>query len=131
MMKIFTATIASLLIMVGLMSLSPKIYAEDVFESVCKKNPNATVCKEKDLGGKNPVFGPDSVTAKIINLLSFIVGVAAVIGIMLGGLKFILGGDNPQEVAAARNIIIYAVVGIVIALSSQLIVRVFLYRIGD
>ena len=114
----------------GAFVVTPSISAVDIYKDVCKNTPEAAVCRDKELGGKNPIIGPSSITARIINLLSFVVGVAAVIGIMLAGLKFITGGDNPQEVAAARNMLIYAVVGIAIALSAQLIVRVFLYKVG-
>lgn len=114
--------------------LAPAVHAADVFGDVCEgAGANSTVCKEKraqEDGDKNPLFGPDGVLTFVINLISALVGIAAVIMIILAGLKFVTSGSNPQDVSNAREMVIYAVVGLVIALSAQLIVRVFLEKIG-
>lgn len=97
-----------------------------------------TACQQKNAvigdpsttdGDKNPLFGDDGILTKIVTILSILVGIGAVIGIMLGGLKFITSGSNPQEVSKAREIIIYAVVGLFVAALAQVIVRVFLTKI--
>lgn len=110
--------------------------AADVFQP-CETDAgkNSAVCKSKNAqekgGGRNPLFGPDGVITFIINLISALVGIAAVIMIILAGLKFITSGNNPQDVSSAREMVIYAVAGLIIAVSAQLIVRVFLAQIGD
>lgn len=93
-------------------------------EQVCNNASakESAVCKESGETG-NPIFGPDGVITFVINILSVIIGVAAVIVIILAGLKFITSGDNPQEVSKAREMIIYAAVGLVIAALSQVLVR--------
>ncbi len=107
----------------------------DPFKEICKgysaNNPNApAACKEKDLDGKNPLFGPDSILTAVINILSIVVGIVAVIGIMAAGMKFIISGDNPQEVSSARDRVIYAVIALILAASAQLIVRFILNKVG-
>jgi hypothetical protein len=42
--------------------------------------------------------------------------------IIVGGLRLVLSGGNPQTVTSARDSIIYALVGIVIAVLAQVIV---------
>lgn len=115
-------------------------YAVDVFEPCDRfsdSDPNRpTVCKEKteqqrvvDGQEQNPLFGRDGIITFIVNLLSGIAGIIAVIVIILGGLKFVTSGSNPQDVSNAREMIIYAAIGLVIAISAQLIVRLFLFNI--
>lgn len=111
----------------------------DPFSEVCKSNPDASACKEKksaigDAGTRsddnNPLFGPDGVMTKIINILSIIVGIVAVIGIMAAGLRFITSGSNPQQVTVAREMVLYAVVGLIVAASAQMLVRFVLSKVS-
>ena len=66
--------------------------------------------------------------ALFINIFSVVVGVIAVISIIIGGLKFITSHGDPANLNAARNTIIYAVVGLVIVALAQIIVRYVLMR---
>lgn len=91
---------------------------------------DSTVCQSKSsVNNNNPIFGPNGVLTTIINIISLIVGIVAVIMIIVGGLRFVTGGNNPQDVEKARNTIIYAIAGLVIALLAQAIVQLFLKRI--
>lgn len=67
--------------------------------------------------------GVTDLVANVLNILSFVVGAAAVIGIVIGGLRYVVTSGDPQGAAAARNTIIYSVVGLVVALAAQGIVR--------
>lgn len=107
--------------------------AVDVFQPCQEGGQDSTVCESKtaqETGDRNPIFGPDGILTMVINLISAIVGIAAVIVIILAGLKFITSGTNPQDVNNAREMVIYAAVGLVVAVSAQLFVRVFLAQIG-
>lgn len=127
------------LLFMPIMVSAPAFAAQvDPFDQVCKSNPNATACKEKKntIGDtstrdddKNPLFGTGGILTKIINILSIIVGLAAVIGIMAAGLKFITSGSNPQQVTVAREMVLYAVVGLAVAAFAQLLVRFMLSKL--
>lgn len=65
----------------------------------------------------------------ILQLLFGVLAVIAVIVITIAGLRFIFESTNPQETARARNTIIYAVIGLVIALSGEAIVSFVLDRL--
>lgn len=70
-------------------------------------------------------------TANVQTMLQLLFGILAVIAviiIVIAGIRFITESTNPQETAKARNAIIYAVVGLAIALSGQLIVTFVLNR---
>ena len=70
----------------------------------------------------------NSLLADVINIFSLIVGVVSVIMIIIGGLRYITSGGDSNNVSAAKNTILYAIVGLVIVALAQLIVRFVLSR---
>lgn len=64
-----------------------------------------------------------------INILSIIVGIAAVIVIIISGLRFITANGDASSVATARNGIIYAVAGLIIVALAQAIVHFVLGKV--
>lgn len=81
--------------------------------------PNAdksAVCKEKNrTGNDDPIAGDDGILIRGTRVIAIVVGVAATIMIIVGGLMFILSDGNSDKAANGRKTIIYAIVGIVIA----------------
>jgi len=67
--------------------------------------------------------GVSSTIKLVINVLSLVVGVAAVIMIIVGGLKYILSQGEGSNTASAKNTILYAIVGLVVVALAQVIVR--------
>lgn len=67
--------------------------------------------------------GLNALLAKIVNIISAIVGVAAVIMIIFGGFKYITSGGDSNNVSGAKNTIIYAIIGLVIVALAQVIVH--------
>ena len=59
----------------------------------------------------------------VVNLLSWIVGVVAVIMVILGGFWIITANGDAQKVGRARGTIIYALVGLIIVALAQVLVR--------
>jgi type IV secretory pathway VirB2 component (pilin) len=59
----------------------------------------------------------------VISILSFVAGVVSVIMIIIAGFKYITSSGDSSNVQSAKNTLIYAVVGIVIAILAQVIVR--------
>jgi predicted permease len=58
-----------------------------------------------------------------INLFSIIVGAASVIMIIYGGFKYITSGGSDDATKSAKNTILYALVGLIIVLVAQTIVK--------
>lgn len=71
----------------------------------------------------------DKFIHNIVNVLSAIVGVVAVIMIIFGGFRYITSGGNDTSVTGAKNTILYAIIGLVIVALSQVIVHFVLRRI--
>lgn len=59
----------------------------------------------------------------IINVLSIIIGAIAVIMIIIGGFRYITSGGSAEGTKAARQTIVYAIVGLVIVALAQIIVH--------
>ena len=76
-------------------------------------------------GSGQPVdlFGNSGIFTKITNVMLFIVGAVSVIMIIIGGLRYVISGGNSANVTAAKNTILYAVVGIIVALLGFAIVN--------
>jgi hypothetical protein len=64
----------------------------------------------------------------VIQIISAIVGVAAVIMVIIGGMKYVTSGGDASKIASAKNTIVYAIVGLIIVALAQAIVRFTLYN---
>ncbi len=62
------------------------------------------------------LFGDAGVFSKISSVLLFIVGAIAVIMIVIGGLRYVISGGDATQVQSAKNTILYALVGIIVAI---------------
>lgn len=65
---------------------------------------------------------------QILNLISFVAGIAAVVMIIVAGVKFITSQGESANIASARNTILYAIIGLVVVGLSQFIVRFVLTK---
>lgn len=65
----------------------------------------------------------------IVNTLIFIVGGIAVIMLVVGGIRYTLSGGDPNSVKGAKDTIIYALIGIVVAAVARLLVQFVIGRI--
>lgn len=78
-----------------------------------------------------PVINANSTSVQTaLQLLFGILAVISVIMITLAAIRFITESTNPQETTKARNTIIYAVIGLIIAISGQVIVAFVLNRVS-
>lgn len=66
----------------------------------------------------------------VINIFSLIVGVVAVIMIIIGGLKYITSGGDSGNITGAKNTILYAIIGLVVIVFAQVVVRFVLKRVA-
>ena len=67
--------------------------------------------------------GVDSFISGVVKIISYIAGIAAIIAIIIAGLKYITSGGDSNKVASAKNTLIYALVGVVVAVLAQLLVN--------
>lgn len=72
--------------------------------------------------GSNQVSASD-IVKKIINGLLFLIGIIAVIMILYGGIRYTISAGDSAKIAAAKNTILYAVVGLIVAIMAYAIVN--------
>jgi len=61
------------------------------------------------------LFGGSGVITSIISILLFVVGALSVIMLIIGGLRYAISGGSATAVTAAKNTVLYAIVGLIIA----------------
>jgi len=66
----------------------------------------------------------------ILKIFLALVGAIMVIVIIIAGIRFITSQGNPQEVAKARNTILYAVIGLIVIIAAETIVTFVLSSAG-
>lgn len=67
--------------------------------------------------GQTPVF------KTIVNVLLYIIGAVSVIMLVIGGIRYTISQGDSSAVTAAKNTILYAVIGIVVAILAYAIVN--------
>jgi hypothetical protein len=78
---------------------------------------------------EDPTTSVNDLISDVINIFSLVVGVVAVIMIIVGGFRYITSGGDSNNVSAAKNTILYAIIGLVIVALAQFIVRFVLERV--
>ena len=71
----------------------------------------------------NLASGDDSIIRRVINLMLYAVGVISVIMLIYGGFRYVISGGQKESVTAAKNTILYAIVGLIISIFSYAIVK--------
>lgn len=59
----------------------------------------------------------------IVNILLYILGAIAVIMIIIGGLKYTTSNGDQSQVTSAKNTIMYAAIGLIVAIMAYAIVN--------
>lgn len=88
----------------------------NVFEQACKNNKNDPLCK------KNADAGLFDVIGTVIKVMITIGGVIAVIVIIIGGLRYMTSSGEQANIKAAKDTILYAVIGLVVTIVAFAIV---------
>jgi hypothetical protein len=73
----------------------------------------------------------NKIIAEIINFFSVIIGIVAVLMIIVGGFRYIISGGDSGNVSSAKNTILYAIIGLIIVVFAQYIVKFILSKAVD
>ena len=63
------------------------------------------------------------VIKNVTNIMFFIIGAVSVIMLIYGGIRYTTSGGNANSVTAAKNTVIYSIVGLVISILAYAIVN--------
>lgn len=76
----------------------------------------------QEIGGDKSADLP-TIAKTIINFLLFLVGAIAVVIIVYAGFQYVTSAGDSSKVATAKNTIIYAVIGLIVAIMAYAIVN--------
>ena len=77
------------------------------------------------------LFAEDGIFKDIVNVLLFIIGAVAVIMLIYGGFRYVTSGGDSSGVTAAKNTILYAIVGVIVAILAYAVVNFVVYRFAE
>jgi hypothetical protein len=80
-------------------------------------------------GLSNPFTGNGGILVKVALLVCWIVGAASVAAILYSGFQFMNSRGDAQKAVTARNTLLYAVVGLLVAMSAQALIAYGLNRL--
>lgn len=129
--------LASLIFASILFSMLPvnPLFAQD---PACNPNSNppgplvdTSYCLNQSEGPEtnNEFVGPASIANTVVTVISIIAGVAAVIGVIIGGFMYVFSSGDPSKTARAKDTIIYSIVGLIIVILARQIVMFVLNRL--
>lgn len=100
---------------------SPSTFAVDCDPTTSGIADGATCAKGQ--GQNANLFGDGGIFTIVTNVLLFVIGAISVIMLIIGGIRYTVSGGDSSAVTAAKNTIMYAVIGIIIALLAYALVN--------
>lgn len=98
--------------------------ADQIGQKACEVGGNDA------LGCGTGLLSPGGFVNNAINTVIIVVGALSVIMVVVGGLRYVLSGGDAQGLKSAKDTILYALVGLVIALLSYAIVGFVIGKVG-
>lgn len=104
----------------ALATIQPVRAACDIFDGIGGAlNPDCSHGK----GQPTDLFsGSAGIVPRAINLMLFIVGILAIIFLIFGGIRYVISGGDKTKVDNAKNTILYAIVGLIVAILGYAVV---------
>lgn len=105
--------------LVGFIGMGAGVLAPTYAGAAAKDEINSALNKTND--GNTTDLNAN--ITRVINLLLFIIGAVAVIMIIIGGIKYVTSNGDQGSVQSAKNTIMYAVIGLIVAIIAYAIVN--------
>lgn len=93
------------------------VSAIDLFDECEGVNADSSVC---DAAGKDSAT---NTVQDIINILLLLIGAVSVVMIVIGGFKYVTSNGDQNNIVSAKNTILYAVIGLIVAIMASAIVN--------
>lgn len=82
-------------------------------------------------GLKDEVGDANALVKNIVNIILWVVGILSVVMLIWGGIRYITSAGDTNKVTSAKNTIMYAVIGLVIAILAYAITNFVITQIGN
>jgi len=80
----------------------------------------------KDINGNGNLR---SDVGDVLNIIIYVIGIAAVIVIIIGGINIVMSQGDPSKVKKGKDAVLYGVIGLIVTISAWAIVRFVLNRL--
>lgn len=119
-LRLFAAGLICLLVL-GSTALPQAAAAYDPLDPACTvEAANSPTCGSRTT--KNPLTGENGLLMKITFVVAAIAGFAAVVVILISGVRYMTAGGDAQKATGARHTLIGALVGLAIISFASLII---------
>jgi Na+/H+ antiporter NhaD/arsenite permease-like protein len=132
MKKYIQLFIASFVVMFGLVAapLATPVSAVDVFQKGCKAAGGGEDSGGSAICGATTEDDVPGFIETIVNTILIVLGMIAVIMIIIGGIRYTTSNGDASNIKSAKDTILYAVIGLIVAILSYAIVNFVLGRFG-
>ena len=118
-MKKILITFGLIIAIVGSFIITAGIYENKAYAD----SASDLIRKGADSTGQQDSRSAGDIAKDVVNIMFFIVGVMAVIMIIWGGIRYVLSAGNSAALTSAKNTIMYAVIGLIVAILAYTIVN--------
>lgn len=125
MKKIVLNSLGTMVMVIGSMIYLSNPVNAIVLSDNCPTGGSSSVC-----ASASPKDDLGAIIKQITNVMFFIIGAIAVVMIIYSGIRYTTSAGNPAGVTAAKNSLIYSIVGLVVAILAYAIVNFVVTRIG-
>lgn len=106
------------LMLVPALALSVSVVAPVAANAACSPGTGGITsgadCAKGD-GQSANLFTEGGIFQTVTNILLFLIGAISVIMLIIGGIRYVVSGGDQSAVTSAKNTILYAIVGIIVA----------------
>ena len=81
-------------------------------------------------GAVGGVSDPNTLVKNFVNVFLWVVGILSVVMLIWGGVRYTTSAGDSNKVTAAKNTVMYAVIGLVVSILAYAIVNFVLNQIG-
>ena len=120
--KLKSILISTLMVAVMVFGVSI-IYQTGNTEIAGAVNSEITSGMNATSAGTSTPTNANVVIKNVTNIMFFIIGAVSVIMLIYGGIRYTTSGGNANSVTAAKNTVIYSIVGLVISILAYAIVN--------
>jgi hypothetical protein len=131
-LRLSVAAVSVLVGVIVVLGLTGNVQAAMPFDDLCSGNRAQSVACREAQATRSQTSTNNRVldTVKVaLEFFSYVIGVTSVIVIMIAGSMYMVSGGDPAKAGRSKDTIIYASVGLVVALFAQVIVRLILDRV--
>ena len=114
--KYFVLTLG-LLLGIFVATIPVTVGASTTSGEACAIDKTSALCKDADVNKVKPFI------TTLVNGLLFILGAVSIIVIIFAGIFYTTSGGDSASITKAKNTLLYAVVGLIVAVSSYAIVN--------